>query len=72
MQTGFSHVVQKRLSQENENVATEALSFVLQSHELAHNGMMKLLRGIDPQMPRLWFRTQQAEGKESPRHAGMR
>ncbi len=66
MQTVFSHVVQKRLSQENENVATEALSFVLQSHELAHNGMMKLLRGIDPQMPRLWFRTQQAEGKGRP------
>jgi hypothetical protein len=62
VQTVFSHIVQKKLSQENENVATEALAFVLQSHKSAHNGMMKLLRGIDPQMPHLWFRTQQTEG----------
>jgi len=66
MQTVFSHIIQKRLSQENENVATEALAFVLRSHECAHNGMMKLLRGIDPQMPRLWFRTQQTDGNNRP------
>ncbi len=66
MQTVFSHIVQKRLSQENENVATEALAFVLRSHEAAHNGMMKLLRGVDPRMPRLWFRTQQTDGNNRP------
>lgn len=66
MQTVFSHIVQKRLSQENENVATEALAFVLRSHEAAHNGMMKLLRGVDPHMPRLWFRTQQNDGNNRP------
>lgn len=66
MQTVFSHIVQKRLSQENENVATEALVFVLRSHEAAHNGMMKLLRAVDPRMPRLWFRTQQTDGNSRP------
>ncbi|OPY00076.1 MAG: hypothetical protein A4E60_02492 [Syntrophorhabdus sp. PtaB.Bin047] len=66
MHTVFSHIVQRRLSQENENVATEALAFVLRSHESVHNGMMKLLRGLDPHMPRLWFQTQQAEGDSRP------
>lgn len=66
MQTVFSHIVQKRLSQENENVATEALAFVLRSHEAANNGMIKLLRGVDSRMPRLWFRTQQADGNSRP------
>jgi len=66
MQTVFSHIVQKRLCQESENVATEALAFFLQSHEAAHNGMMKLLRGVDPHMPRLWFRTQQTDGNNRP------
>lgn len=66
MKTVFSHIVQKRLSQENENVATEALAFVLQSHEAARNGLMKLLRGVDPHIPRLWFRTQQTDGISRP------
>lgn len=66
MHTVFSHIVQRRLSQENENVATEALAFVLRSHETAHNGMMKLLRGIDPHIPHLWFQTQQADGDSRP------
>lgn len=66
MQTVFSHIVQKRLSQENENVVTEALAFVFQAHEAAHNGMMKLLRGVAPHMPRLWFRTQQVDGNNRP------
>ena len=66
MQTIFSHIVQKRLSQENENVATEALAFVLRTHEAAHNGMMKLLRRVDLHMPHLWFRTQQTDGKSRP------
>lgn len=66
MQTVFSHIIQKRLSQENENVATEALAFILRSHEAAHNGMMKLLRGVEPHLPRLWFRTQQPDGNNRP------
>jgi len=66
MQTVFSHIVQKRLSQENENVVTEALAFVLQAHDAAHNGVMKLLRGVHPNMPHLWFRTQKADGNNRP------
>jgi hypothetical protein len=61
MQTIFSHVVQKRLSRANEDVATDALAFVLHSSESARNGMMKLLRGIAPDMPALRFRTQQTK-----------
>ncbi|MEI7775845.1 MAG: hypothetical protein WCK17_13835 [Verrucomicrobiota bacterium] len=66
MQTVFSHIVQKRLSQESENVATVALEFILNSSEAARNGMMKLLRGVIPQLPRLWFRTQQTEDNNRP------
>jgi hypothetical protein len=66
MQTVFSHIVQKRLSQESENVATSALEFILDSSEAARNGMMKLLRGVVPEMPRLWFRTQETDGSSRP------
>lgn len=66
MQTVFSYIVQKRFSQVNEDVATDALAFVLHSSESARNGMMKLLRGIAPNMPSLRFRTQQTEGSIRP------
>ncbi len=71
MDTIFSHIVQKRLSRENENVATEALAFVLRSSEAARGGMMKLLRGIAPDLPPLHFRTQQSEGGARPDMCGM-
>jgi len=64
--TVFSHIFQKRLSQVNEDVATDALSFILHSSEPARNGMMKLLRGIVADMPDLLFRTQQTEGSIRP------
>ncbi len=66
MNTVFSYIVQKRLSQENENVATEALAFILDSSERGRNGLMKLLRGISPDLPALRFRTQQTEGIARP------
>jgi len=66
MQTVFSHIVQKRLSQVNEDVATDALTFVLHSRESARRGMMKLIRGIIPDMPPLLFRTQQTEDSVRP------
>jgi hypothetical protein len=66
MHTVFSHIVQKRLSKESENVATEALAFILESSEAAKGGMMKLLRGIVPDLPDLWFRPQQTEGNSRP------
>ena len=70
MGTVFSHIVQKRLSRENENVATEALSYVLGYSKAARNGMMKLLRGIVPELPDLRFQTQQTEGKSRPDMCG--
>lgn len=62
MQTVFSHIIQKRFSQINEDVATDALAFILHSSESARTGMMKLLRGIVVDIPDLHFRTQQTEG----------
>ncbi len=71
MPTVFSHIVQKRLSQESENIATEALAFILRSSEAAQGGMMKLLRGIIPDLPNLWFRAQQMEGNSRPDMWGL-
>jgi len=71
MNTVFSHIVQKRLSQENEDVATDALCFILHSSESARKGMMKLLRGIVGDMPDLRFRTQQAERGTRPDMSGF-
>ena len=61
MPTVFSHIISNRLSQEYENVATESLAFILQYSESARNGMMKLLRGVTPDIPDLQFRTQNTE-----------
>jgi hypothetical protein len=66
MQTVFSHIIQKRFSRVNEDVATDALSFILQGSESARNGMMKLLRGLVVDLPSLRFRTQQTEGSIRP------
>ena len=66
METVFSHIVQKRFSHSSEDVATDALAFVLQSSEAARDGMIKLLRGIAPQLPELHFRTQQTKGSIRP------
>jgi hypothetical protein len=71
MNTVFSYIVQKRLSQENENVATEALAFILDSSERGRSGLMKLLRGIAPDLPALRFRTQQTEGSARPDMWGL-
>jgi hypothetical protein len=64
MPTVFSHIVLNMLSQDYENVATESLSFILQNSEHARLGMTKLLRGVVPDMPVLFFRTQQGERLE--------
>lgn len=70
MATVFSHIVQKRLSQVNEDVATDALAFILDASEPARAGMMKLLRGVAPGLPDLRFRTQQAKDETRPDMAG--
>ena len=66
MSTVFSHIVQKQFSKQYENVATEALAFILDSNDSARNGMMRLLRSIAPDMPDLHFRTQETEGSARP------
>jgi hypothetical protein len=66
MRTVFSHIIQKRFSAVNEDVATDALAYVLESSDAARRGMMKLLRGINPDLPMLRFKTQQAEGLIRP------
>lgn len=71
MNTVFSYIVQKRLSQENENIATEALAFIVDSSERGRGGLMKLLRGIAPDLPALRFRTQQTEGTARPDMWGL-
>jgi hypothetical protein len=71
MGTVLSHIVQKRYSQENENIATEALAYTLQSSAAARTGMMRLLRGIVPEMPDLEYRTQLTEGSIRPDMWGL-
>ena len=66
MRTVFSHIIQKRFSAVNEDVATDALAFVLESSDAARRGMTKLLRGIIPDLPPLRFKTQQTEGAMRP------
>lgn len=66
MHTVFSHIIQKRFSQVNEDVATDALAYVLESSDAARRGMTKLLRGISPDLPPLRFKTQQTEGSIRP------
>jgi hypothetical protein len=66
MPTVFSHIVQRRLAQENENVATMALAFILDSNGAARSGFTKLLRGASPGLPPLWFRIQETDGDSRP------
>lgn len=58
MTTVLSHIVETRLSQEYENVATDALAFILKRSEAARQGLMNLLHVILPELPDLQFRTQ--------------
>lgn len=66
MDTVFSHIIRKRFSQKNEDVATDALAYVLESSDAGRRGMTKFLRGIIPDLPQLLFRTQQREGTIRP------
>ena len=66
MKTVFSHIIQRRFSVEKENIATDALEYIIRSSDVARKGMMELLREIDNELPDLWFRTQQEEGNARP------
>ncbi len=71
MNTVLSYIVQKRYSMENENIATEALAYIIQSSEAARIGIMKLLRGIVPDLPSLRFETQLAKDNIQPDMWGL-
>jgi hypothetical protein len=71
MSTVFSHIVQKHLSQNYENVSTDALAFILSSSNGARRGMMRLLRSLVPDIQELQFRTQLTEGSSRPDMWGM-
>lgn len=62
----FSHIIQKRFSHVTEDVATDSLSYLLDSSEASRKGMFRLLRGIIPDLPELRFKTQQADGSIRP------
>jgi len=62
----FSHIIQKRFSQVNEDVATDALVYIINSNDNARNGLGNLLRGLDSNIPDLQFKTQQTEGDIRP------
>lgn len=65
----FEHIVSRRLSQEYENVATEALTFIVHEDQKAHDAFVELLRGAQPDLDRnLVFSTQEGD----PRRAGLR
>lgn len=66
MQTVFSHIIQKRFSQVNEDVATDALAYILESSDAARMSITKFLRNLDPKINDLTFKTQQVEGNIRP------
>ncbi|MFU8772738.1 MAG: hypothetical protein ACNA8H_10000 [Anaerolineales bacterium] len=66
MQTVFSHIIQKRYSQSYEDIATDALAYILGTHKSTYNQMIKILSDILPGLPDLDFQTQVGEGDIRP------
>jgi hypothetical protein len=66
MKSVLSHIVQKQFSGEYENIATEALAYIVQTNDRARGGLLKMLRGVKPDLPNLSFQTQQSENKKRP------
>jgi len=66
MATVFSYIIQKRYSQSYEDIATDALAYIINTHELAHQEIMTLLRSIISDLPDLRFNTQLTEGNIRP------
>jgi hypothetical protein len=66
MATVFSHIIQKRFSSVNEDVATDALAYILESSPAARRGMQNLIAGCAATIPELTFKTQQTEGSIRP------
>lgn len=66
MRTLFSHIIQKRYSQSYEDIATDALAYILNTHDSAKRALMQFLRTIEPILPDLNFSTQMVEGTIRP------
>ncbi len=66
MKSVLSHIVQKQFSGEYENIATEALAYIVQTNDRARGGLQKMLRGVKPDLPNLNFQTQQSEDNKRP------
>ena len=66
MDTVFSHIIRKRLSRASEDVATDALAYILDRSETARRAFNSLLQGICAGLPELRFRTQLADGAIRP------
>jgi hypothetical protein len=67
----FSHIVRTRLSGEGEDVATEALAFILESSQAARTAMAKMLRRVAPDLPELTFIAQRGDGITRPDLSGL-
>jgi hypothetical protein len=71
MSTVFRHIVREHLSHKYEDIATDALAFILRN-ESARNGLTKFLRAMEPNLPEnLHFRTQAAKGSTRPDMCGF-
>ncbi len=66
MATVFSHIIQTRFSQVSEDVATEALAYILHTSEATRVGLSGLLRAVVPELPTLRFCTQQSQDGSRP------
>jgi hypothetical protein len=66
MPTVFSHIIQKHFSSSCEDVATDALAYILDTSSAARQGMRNLLLSCAADMPALSFKTQQQEGSIRP------
>jgi len=62
----LSYIIQRRFSSVNEDVATEALHFIVRTSQQARGGLMKVLRGIEEHLPELNFQTQHSESGARP------
>ncbi len=71
MRSVLSHIVQKQFSGEYENIATEALAYLVQTNERAREGLLKMLRGIKPDLPSIIFQTQHSEDDKRPDMWGL-
>jgi hypothetical protein len=71
MKSVLSHIVQKQFSGEYENIATEALAYIVQTNDRARGGLLKMLRGVKPDLPNLSFQTQQSEDNKRPDMWGL-